>query len=95
MPDNIESAEITFMTKIHEMTSNADKLIQIYINSYATLEALPADFEFPNKAETFELTRLTIDTLLELKVAVTSLTEHSAEVNDALESAIAKLTPKD
>lgn len=95
MPDNLETAELTFMTKIHEMTSNADKLINIYVDTYATLEALPADLEFPNKQESIDLVRLTIDTLVELKVAVTSLTEHSAEMNDALESAIAKLTPKD
>jgi hypothetical protein len=90
MSNNIESPEITFMTKIHEMTSNADKLIEIYTESLVLFEAL-ADTEFPNRKESIELLHLTVDTILELKVAVTSLTEHSAEMNDAITDAVAKL----
>ncbi len=94
MSNNIESPKLHFMTKIHEMTSNADKLIDIYIESLAVFETLPADTEFPNKQEAIDLLHLTIDTILELKVAVTSLTEHSAEMDDAIDSALEKLTPK-
>jgi len=89
-----ETPESIFASKIHEMTSNADKLIDVYIESLATIEALPADLELPNKQEVVELTELTLNTLMELKVTVKSLFEHSAEVNDQIDKALSKFNLK-
>jgi len=86
--DNVESPELIFMSKVHEMTSNADLLIKTYVEALATLKALPEEFELPNREATIELTELTLKTLVEMKVTVTSLTEYSAEMNDAMQTAI-------
>jgi hypothetical protein len=93
--NTFESPELTFPAKVLEMTANADKLIDIYIEAVATFEAMPADVEFPQKQEALDVARLTVDTLMELKVTVKSLFEHSSEMNDKVEEVLRRITSKE
>ncbi|WNN94542.1 hypothetical protein SEA_LEWANDO_39 [Arthrobacter phage Lewando] len=79
------NATFDFLARIHEITSNADTLIKIYTEAYAVMQAIPAPEEM------LELTQMTVDTLLEMKVALTMLSEHSAQVDDMLDTISDKL----
>ena len=91
MTPDIESPEATFLNKVHEVTIKADELIEKYTDTAAIIASLPAEMEFPNQQESYELASETASTLAQLKVLVVALTEHSSEVNDKLESAIREI----
>jgi len=89
--NNIESPEIAFLNKVHELAAQADKLIEKYTDTAAIIASLPAEMEFPNQQESYELASETASVLAQLKVAVVGLAEHSSEVNDKLDSAVAAI----
>jgi hypothetical protein len=88
---NIESPEVTFLTKVHEITSKADVLIESYIDTSATIACLPPD-TIPHQEAALALAQNTAETIAELKTLVTLLVEHSSEVNDQLQSVVDRIT---
>ena len=89
-----ENAELLFPAKVHDMTANAEELIEVYLKTLATLKVAPEELEIPNLSEAIELTEKTLNTLMELKVAVKFLFEHASEMNDAVEKALEKLNKR-
>lgn len=89
--NTFDSPELTFPAKILEMTTNADKLIEVYTEAVVTFESLPADVDFPQKQEALDVAVLTLNTLIELKVTVKSLYEHSAEMNDRIDDVLRRI----
>jgi len=89
MPE--EDAIPDFMTEVHRMVSDADRLINIYTITHDALEDLESEL-IPK--ESLELIEDTVKNLMEMKVALTALTEHTAEINDALDNAMNTLDMK-
>jgi predicted ATP-grasp superfamily ATP-dependent carboligase len=95
--NTFESPELTFPAKVLEMTANADSLIDKYTETLAVLESIPEEdrYQLPNFQEAFELAEQTVNTLMELKVTVKSLFEHSSEMNDKVEEVLRRITSKE
>lgn len=72
---------INFIAKVHEVIADTDTLIEINKQAFEQLED-PEALQFVSK---------TIETLISLKILVTELMEHSAEVNDKMESFVQEL----
>jgi hypothetical protein len=85
---SIDSPELIFLNKIHEMTSRADVLIEKYVETAAIINSLPPEMELPNREEAFELASNTALLLSELKTTVVYLTEHSAKVDDQVQKVL-------
>jgi hypothetical protein len=73
---------ISYLTKVHEIATKADALIETYLTAYAMLKEADAP------AEAIQLTHNTLETLTEMKAAMLMFAEHTAQVDEKVEDVL-------
>lgn len=88
----MEDNSVEFFAKIHQVTSEADSLIEIYSTMLTALQDVPTTI--PGAQEGFKLATATVKNLMEMKVTLTTLVEYTAEINDTLDTILKDLKEK-
>lgn len=73
---------LSYLTKVHELATKADTLIEVYLNAYAMLKEAEAP------ASAIQLTQNTLETLTEMKTAMLMFAEHTAQVDEKVEDVL-------